>query len=514
VGRLLRAAVACLALVLVAPAARAVGPAGSASAAPPASASAIPPVAAAPAEVKLRDRVVFVIRGPWQGKPAADRAREATQAVVQAADEGKPDEVRVERGTDTVVVYVGQIPIVQLGPEDARSAGDGSTEVHAEAVAAKLREALRAEQQCSRVTQTVLSLALVVFLGLVALYAVRKLGELARRGARYLEEHPDRVPAIHVRTIEVVRPHVLRSGVLVSVALGKWLGQATVVYAWLVFSLWLFAPTRGYTERLTGFVLSPLSALAGRLANALPVLLVAALAGIAVLVVLRFVGLFFDGVARGDTDLAWLTPELAPATSLLVRAGVVVAALFFAAPVVTGDPEGGLARMGGAVLVTLGLATTPLLASGVVGTLTVFGRSLPIGRCAEIGGRVGRIISVGLLEVRLVDGDGREVRVPHLVTLWHPTRLLGPAPEVTASVSVAAGSNAVQAAEVLAAAAGRYGEDARVEVDGIDSDGVHFRVTVASAAPGTRSALLLSLATALADAKLPLGRVPHPPGSA
>jgi hypothetical protein len=253
-------------------------------------------------------------------------------------------------------------------------------------------------------------------------------------------------------------------------------------------------------------VLSPLSALAGRLAAALPLLLVALLAAVAVIVVLRFVRLFFEGVARGDTELAWLTPDLAPATSLLLQVALVIAALFFAAPVVTGDPEGGLARLGAAVLITLGISATPVIASGVIGTWSVFTRRLPIGTWVEIGGRVGRVRSVGLIDVRLEDAEGLEVRVMHLVTLWHPTRLLGAAPEATVLLHVSTGADLKRASEIIAAVATRHDTNARVDLEAIDADSARFRITLQSVVPGGRSRLLMDLAAALAEAGLPLGK--------
>src|SRR5690606_24627071 len=118
---------------------------------------------------------------------------------------------------------------------------------------------------------------------------------------------------------------------------------------------------------LTGIVLTPLSSLMARVAKSLPMLVVALIAIAALAVLIRFVELFFAGVARGETRLGWLPPDLAPVTSVLLRAGIVLGALVFAAPVVTGDQDDAFGKIGVIALAALGLSSTPVLASALMG---------------------------------------------------------------------------------------------------------------------------------------------------
>ena len=52
-----------------------------------------------------------------------------------------------------------------------------------------------------------------------------------------------------------------------------------------------------------------------------------AIAAAGVAVALRFFGLYFAAVERGESQLAWVAPEHAAATGLLVRGGLVVIVL-------------------------------------------------------------------------------------------------------------------------------------------------------------------------------------------
>jgi small-conductance mechanosensitive channel len=457
-------------------------------------------------EVKLRDSVAFVLRVPHGTQTAEQRARDASAALESAIDDSGADEVRVESRPGVAVVYVGKTPIVQLYPEDAQAAGDSSLEVHAAAIETKVSEAIREELKRSAIATRVFSFSAVVVAGLVAFWIIRKIGSLTGRARDWISDHPERIPAIRLQSLEVVRPATLRWGVLLALGLGKWLAQFTIAYAWLVLALSLFASTRAYTEQLTGLVFAPISALMGRIATTLPLILVAAMAAVAVAILLRFISLFFISLERGETTVAGLPRDLARPTSLLLRIGVVVAALVFAAPVVTGDSEGALTRSGAIAIVALALAGTPLLASAVVGIPLIYLRRLRVGQIAEIGGASGRVVEIGFFDVRLQDAEGCEVRVPHLLSLVRPTRLLGPLPRVSVEISVVAGASQPRVRELLQQTASAFGEQSGAELVGIDAEGAHYRVWTLVDRPDARGELRLALADALARANVALGR--------
>jgi small-conductance mechanosensitive channel len=425
----------------------------------------------------LGDAPVFVLLVPRGNKTPEARAREASDALKRAFDADKSAPVTHHAEGELHVVLVGQTPVVLLTREDATVAGDTSLDVFAAGIAAKVREALDAEGRRAAIAKSVFSVSLLVFFGLIAFYLIGKLGEFAESAREFLDKRPDRELSIKVQKIEVVRPATLRSSAVMALSIGKWLGQVGIAYAWLVVALSLFDATRNYTQRLTGFVLGPVSQLMERLAGALPLLVVAAIAALAVFVLVRFVGLFFVSVARGETPLPWLPADLAAATSVLLRSGIVVAALVFAAPVVTGDPNGALVRSGAIILVALGLASVPLLASGLVGVTVLFGRRLRLGEFAEVNGTVARISAINLLEVRLIDGHRSELRLPHLLCLFRPLRVLGMRPRLSIDVPVAASAAQERVREVLNEAAKKCGHDPKLDLLSFDADAAHYRLS-------------------------------------
>ena len=450
---------------------------------------------------------MFAIRVPRGNKTPEQRAQAATSALAAVVEHVHETDVRYEHRGEIAVVLAGQTPIVELGSEDAQAAGASSVDVHAASIVGALRSAIESEHRQAALSKTVFSISLLVFLGLIAFYLVRKIGEFAERARSWIDANAERVLAVRVRQIEVVSPGTVRSTAVVVLGVGKWVAQAGVFYAWLVVVLSLFEATRDYTEKLTGLIVTPLSQLMTRLATGLPVLAVLVIASAAVFVLVRFLGLFFDSIERRENVVSWVSPDLAAPTSALLRLGVVLAALVFLAPLVTGNTEGALGRTGAVVLVALGLAATPVLASGMLGAILLFGRRLRPGQHVEIGVYGGRISSIGLLDLRLEDAERTEVRIPHLYALRHPTRVIGTRPRFDVDVAVAPGTPHTDVQGVLLRAASRFSDDARVELTSADAARTLFRVSFASDQRNARSEVQLAIVEALAAAHLPLGRL-------
>lgn len=441
-----------------------------------ASASAIVPTAVA--IVRLKDRKVFTLHHARKGRAAADRARNAGQALEHAFDSREPGGARFERKGDVAVVYVGNIPIVEVDEDDATAAGATALDAYAGELASKVNNALREEGKRSAIANTVFSVSLVVFTGLIAFLLFGKFSQLGTRAQVYIEENPDRVPSLRLGGIELLRPAAIEALAGLSISIAKRLVQLAVLYAWIIFALSLFESTRGYTDRLTALVLGPASGFLTRVGTGLPLAVVTILAVLATALLVRFTGVFFSGVARGETTVGWIPRDLAHHVGVIVRIGIVVVAMFLAAPLLTGSDEGALARASVAALIALGLAVTPLLACVVVGGMVVFNRRLRTGEFIELAGRSGRVRDVTLLEVTVEDETGCEVRIPHVLSLWHSTRLMGASPRVAIDLVVDPKASHAKVQEVLTEAAATVSASLNIELVAIDADGAHYRVAL------------------------------------
>jgi small-conductance mechanosensitive channel len=482
-------------------------PVAAASVHPPAAAaSSAAPASNGEASVRLHDRPVFSIRGSLGGQSAEARARAAGQTLERLVEERELPEVRTEEHAERIVVFGGTTPIVQLGADDATAEGDESLSVHAAAIAAKIREALQSERQRKAIAETVFSVSLFAFSALIAILLLGKVRELAGKLQTWIATHPDRLPSLRFHGIDLVRPAAFRGGLSVALSGGRILSQLGIAYGWLLFASSLFESTRTYTERLTGFVLTPLSALIGRIGSALPVLVILASAILVTVLVVRFVGLFFGSIGRGETTLGGLPRDLAVPTGALVRFGIVVIALLVAAPLITGNDDGSLARAGVATLLALGFASAPVLASVMAGIPAIYGRHVRVGDHVEIGGRTGQVVALTLLELRLEDDLGCEVRISHLIGLFSPIRVLGPSP--LSVIEIVADPLALQShvRSVLLEEARRFGTNVKVQLVRLDAEGAHYRVAARAPTSDANDDLATALASALVREDVALGR--------
>lgn len=449
---------------------------------------------------------MFVLQRPHGSQSAADRAAQSSEALARALEIPGTEETKVVVQGEAGVVYAGEVPIVELYPDDAKAAGYPTVETHAAFVATRVGEVLATEKRRSAIAGTVFSISLLVFFGLIAVYVIRKVGDLADSIRKWMIDNPERITGLRVQSHEVVGPTALRGGLLIGLILGRVVAQIGVFYLWLVFALSLFQATRAYTTKLTGFVVTPLSDLAARVAASLPLAVVAAVSGVALYVFLRFIQLFFEGVARRQTTLAWLPADLAAPTSVLLRLGTVVTAFVFAAPIVTGDAEGALARTGSVALLAVGIASTPLLSTMVLGAIIVYGRRVRVGQHVSIGDHAGKVRSVGLVDVRLVEADGTEVRIPHFLSLVRPTRLIGDRPRASIDLSVLVRTSVRELSTVLVDATAALGERPTVDLVHVDGDAAHFKIGVTPARDTTESDVRMALVEALCTAGYHLGK--------
>jgi small-conductance mechanosensitive channel len=445
----------------------------------PSGAAEPPPGPAAtptPAYVRLREHRLFPIRVDRGSKSAEERARDATQALGSVLETPGPKLVHVEQDPEGATLFVDTTPVLQFGTEDAVAAGDDSLHLHAAFAAARVEEALRAETRRQALSDLVLRVSLAVFIGLISFIVIRKLGDLEAATERWLDARPEGAPAVRLGNVELASERAVRGGLHAVLRFSKRAFQFLVAYLWLVFALSLFDMTSGWGTRLTGMMLAPVGRVLARIVGGIPQLLALGVLGLLLFLVIRSVQLFFGSVALGETRLAWVPADLARPTSTLLQAGLLILTVVFAGPIISGGGTGPFQGMAQALLIGLAIACVPLFAAVVAGLPVVYGRGLRVGDVAEIGGQVGMVKEVDLLSVVLEDAGGRPVRVPHLVSLFQPTRILGPVTLVTMNVTVGGSEDQARVKALLVEAAGSHASGARVELRALDAKGALYRV--------------------------------------
>jgi len=457
-------------------------------------------------EVRLNDRAVFTVRAARAGRSAKERAAQATQSLQTVAKTiDDTTEIRLEEQGNTAVIVVGTVPVITFGPEDVEATGESTVHTLAASAQSRIKEALRSEHARARLATTVFSVSLVVFSALMAFFIGRRISEWALRVRTWLTEEPAHVSGLKIGNVELISVASSRGALSVAVSVVYRLAQVGLLYGWVLFTLSLFDATKGYTRSLTGVVVTPVVAFASRIGHALPMVVIAIIALFALTALVRFVGLFFDSVARGETEVLWLSADMARPASVLVQIAIVVVSLLLATPLITGTEDGALSRVGIVAFVGIVLGLTPIVATAAVGAHALFGRRIPLGSTVEVGARVGRVRELTLFEIVLEDSAGCEVRVPHLLTLMKPTKVFGTKSLATVEVSVDSGASQIEVFQTLSAVARSLSPHGHVEFVSADREGAHYRVTSAEK-DAHGNVLLAVLLAELQKANIALGR--------
>lgn len=451
------------------------------------------------APVMLGEQRLLEFSIPLRDTTPRQRAANAQQELEAAVLAGHPPEVKQRTVDGEIAILLDDRQVFTLTRDDASAAGQESLGTYADSVSTRLKEGIAAEQRRANIAKRVFSASLVVFFALIAMLLVRRIGELGARACKWAEERGD-VLTLRILQFELLRSEMVQSAAVVGITVAAWVARIGVVYAWLAVALSLFEETRGYTGKLASFVLAPISELASRLASTLPVLVVACVAAIATWIVVRFIDLLFASVARRETQLAWVPPELALPTSVLLRLAVVVGALAFAAPTVTGDPNGALARTGMLALFAFGLSSVPILASALVGAAHLFGRRVPLGVYVEVGGRRGKLLQMTFLELRMLAQNGDEVRVPSLCLVRSPLVVLGRAPASRVTLMLETQEPTAALTSRLVDIADQVGAHPSATLVALRGDVREFHVQARIDGDGASDKLLRSLVEALQQA--------------
>jgi small-conductance mechanosensitive channel len=378
------------------------------------------------------------------------------------------------------------------------AAGDASLSVHAAKAKASFAEVVRAEVHRLALQTLALSVCFAVLLGLVFFITIRKLGALEEAVEDWLEGRPQGTPAVRLGNVQLASERAVRGGLHVALRFSKRAVQVLLVLVWFFWVLSWFDATKAAGQQILAMLLEPIGRVLARVFGAIPQILALVVLGLLLFLVLRSVQLFFGSVARGETHLAWVPADLARPTGTLLQAALLIITVIFTGPIISGGGSGPFQGLAQAMLIGLAIASAPLFAAVVAGLPVVYGRGLHVGDVAEIGGQTGLVKEVDLLSVVLEDSGGRRVRVPHLVSLFQSTRILGPSQLVAVEVTIRANEDQARVKALLTEAAGSHASGARVELRALDAHAAVYRIVSGYEDVGLR------VANALKDAGIQL----------
>jgi small-conductance mechanosensitive channel len=376
----------------------------------PAAAAAGP----ASATLALGSRAVFVFRAPLSGYTPQDRADAAERRLERALARSGPHQPTIRSIPEGTQVLLDGALLFVVTPGDVNTLAGDTTELLAQESAAELAKALRdrREQRSPRYLAQSLAVCLLATGALVL--ALRLLGAVRRRIRRRLEVVlARRLEQIRLRNVRVLDvEHLIRFAGRASDLLAWALGLLAA-YVWLAFVLSRIPLARTWGERLQGFLLDTVAAVAGSMAHAIPGLLVVAL----IVALARLATLTLASVARrvesGELHLGWLDRDTAVPTRRLASVLIWLFALAMAYPYLPGSHTAafqGVTVLAG-LMVSIGASS--IVGQGAAGLILMYTRSLRKGDYVCIGDVQGTVVEPGVFETRVRTGLGVDVAMPN-----------------------------------------------------------------------------------------------------
>jgi small-conductance mechanosensitive channel len=369
------------------------------------------------APIEVSGRVLFVLRAGVGSISAAERAAIVNLRLAQLAKSPiSLTEVRAEKTDLGWLITEGNQPVISVTAEDARAEGaaqDALARQWTDKIRQGLAETRHAQWRALLVRLLVTGMVLVI-LFFVFWFLRRLHGNLQQKlvGWRH------RIRPWHFRGLEIVSAsrafHLMRRALRTGYAL---LG-AFLVLAALLIIFGQFPATKGVAWTVLLWVWHPLRDILRGILSYLPSLATIFVIIVVTRLALRAIRFIFTQADQGVISLEpWVHRDVARPTGQIIKAVLIVLALFFIAPLVPGvtsTAAKGLSIMIG-LMVSFGSAST--VGNAIAGVLLTYMRPFRLGERVKVGDVVGDVVERTFLYTKLLTIKNEEVMIPSLEAL-------------------------------------------------------------------------------------------------
>jgi small-conductance mechanosensitive channel len=377
-------------------------------------------VPAAPAEefetaaVELDGSVLFRVRG-ISSYPAEARARLVRDRIAAAAADATVtiDSVRTVQSDGAIRIQAGDRLIVPIVDADAAIERISRADLAA-AYLVRVRQAIadyRSARSPAALRRAAAStLAATVLLALTVIVVVWFWRRLDERLTGHLQA---RIHTVGIQSFEVMRAdriwQALRSGLfglrtLVFLAAG-------LVYVGYVLARWPW--TRGLSQDIVGFALSPLKVIGGGILANIPSLIFLTVLFFVLRFSLKLLRLFFEAVERRTVTLSGFDAEWAQPTYKIIRVAVVAFGLIVAYPYIPGSQSAAFKGVSLFIGIIFSLGSSSAISNIVAGYMMTYRRAFRVGDRVKIGDATGDVIEMRLQVTHLRSYKNEEIVIPN-----------------------------------------------------------------------------------------------------
>ncbi|WP_417069828.1 mechanosensitive ion channel family protein [Niveibacterium terrae] len=382
-----------------------------------------PPETRNEAPVEVFNRTITVLRGNFLGMDAVNRARRAEAMIGEELDRGGKVRVHIEAIPQGRLITLNSRRALILSATDPdplqRETLDEAAAKAAKMLEVVVRETTEARSFNAQMRALGVVGAATLVLGLLLWGCLKLRRILSERLLKLAETRGHRIALAGEALIR--REHLLD--------LVRWLMRLTfgcvallLLNQWLSISLIQFPYTRPWGEELDRFLINLLLGMLGKIAGAIPNLLIAFIIFMIARWVVRFMSAVLRRVERREIAVSWLDPDTVVPTRKLTATTIWIFALAMAYPYLPGAQTEAFKGLSVLIGLMVSLGASSLVGQGASGLILIYTHTMKVGEYVKIGEIEGTVFAIGMFATRIRTGLGEEVTLSNSQILGSVTK--------------------------------------------------------------------------------------------
>jgi small-conductance mechanosensitive channel len=348
-----------------------------------------------------------------------DRARAVVDRLTRVS--GDPlhakDSVVVAEGEGSSDILIGDQTITSVTDADAAAAGVPRATLASER-AQVIQKAMRG-QSIWAIVKALLLGALFTLLATAVLVVAIKLSNrfFPALYARLESWRGSKIPTLRIQRLELLSATRMTDG-LIAIAKVLRIGVLVILlfyYVPLVFSF--FPWTQNFASTLFSYVAAPVKQAWTALISYIPNLFYMAVIVAVTYYVLKFIRLFFDGIAKGALQFRGFHDEWADPTYKIVRFLVMAFALVVIFPYLPGSGSDAFKGVSVFFGVLLSFGSAGAIGNVIAGVVITYMRPFKLGDRVKIADTTGDVIERTLLVTRVRTIKNVDITIPNAMVL-------------------------------------------------------------------------------------------------
>jgi len=378
-----------------------------------------PAPAAAKAPVQFGDKTLFYVQERVLSFSPEDRAKAISARIQRLAKDPffSPKLVALQEDDSSTDIAVRDLVLMTITERDAKAAGLPRAELAA-AYAQAIREAV-AQAQADYSLRAILLGALYTILVTAGLLLIfRAMNYVFPRVHTRLERWRGSViPSIRIQRLELLTADRITDLLIGIARVVRLVAVVATLYFYVPLVLSFFPWTRGYSQTLLEYVLTPLRAIWTALTDFLPDAFTIAVIILVTVYVNKAVKFFFREVRKGTITFSGFYADWADPTYKIVRFLLLVFAAIVIFPYLPGSKSPAFQGVSLFVGVLFSLGSTTAVANIVAGVMLTYTRAFQVGDRVKIGDTVGDVMEKTLLVTRVRTIKNVDIAIPNSMVL-------------------------------------------------------------------------------------------------